>query len=164
MNDYALQLIQKYRKAGVLIDTNLLLLYVIGTYDPARISQFDKTCNFPLGTFDLLDRIINKFDKVITTPYILAEVSNWAGQFPSLDKAKLHPQLFGIFAALIEGLEESYETSTVIAKNAAFSWLGLADTSIANLGNKYLVLTINGPLLGYLQKNGVDAVNISVLR
>ena len=164
MNDYALQLIQKYRQAGVLIDTNLLLLYVIGTYDATKIARFDKTCDFPSDTFELLDRILNRFDKVITTPYILAEVSNWAAQFPSLEKNKLHPQLFDKFATLIEGLEERYETSMAIAKNDAFCRLGLADASIVSLGNKYLVLTIDGPLTGYLRNNRVDAVNINDLR
>lgn len=164
MNDYALQLIQKYRKAGVLMDTNLLLLYIIGTFDATQISKFDKTCDFPSDTFDLLDRVLNKFDKVITTPYILAEVSNWAAQFPSFDKNKLHPQLFDKFATLVEGLEEIYETSEVIAKNDAFCRLGLADTSIVSLGNRYLVLTTDGRLTGYLQNNGVDAVDINDLR
>ncbi len=164
MNDYALQLIQKYRQVGVLIDTNLLLLYVIGTYDATRISQFDKTCDFPPDTFELLERILNRFDKVVTTPYILAEVSNWAAQFPSYEKNKLHLDLFGKFALLVEGFDEIYETSKVIAKDDAFCRLGLADASIVNLGNKYLVLTTDGRLMGYLQNSGVDAVNINDLR
>lgn len=163
MNDYALQLIQKYGKEGVLIDTNLLLLYVIGTYNPDEISRFSKTRDFPPETFELLDRVINRFNKVITTPYILAEASNWAAQFPSSDKNKLHPDLFDRFAILITGFEEVSETSSVIAKQPAFRQLGLADASIASLGNKYLVLTTDGRLLGYLQNNGVDAVNINDL-
>lgn len=152
MNDYAVQLIQKYRKEGVLIDTNLLLLYVIGTYDPKGVRSSTKTLSFPPNTFDLVDRVINQFDKVITTPYILAEVSNWLAQFPSSDKNKLHPELFDRFAKLIKGFVEIPETSTGIANHSAFCFLGLADTSIVSLGNKYLVLTTDGRLMAYLQK------------
>ena len=33
MNDYLLKLIQKYKQKGLLIDTNLILLYIVGSID-----------------------------------------------------------------------------------------------------------------------------------
>jgi rRNA-processing protein FCF1 len=164
VNEYALQLIQKYRTKGVLIDTNLLLLYVMGTYDPQRISDFSKTCDFTTEDFELLNRVIGQFPKVFTTPHILTEVSDFAAQYKSTQKAKINADLFTVFATLIGGLEELYKESSDIAKHPAFLQLGLADAAIVSFENKYLVLTNDGPLVGYLRNNGIDAVNLDDLK
>ena len=37
MNDYLLDLFTKYRKSGILIDTNILLLFVVGSLNPDLI-------------------------------------------------------------------------------------------------------------------------------
>ncbi len=39
MSDYVTDLLDRYRKAGVLVDTNLLLLYLVGTFDGRRFQD-----------------------------------------------------------------------------------------------------------------------------
>jgi hypothetical protein len=73
----------RYRTAGVLVDTNLLLVYFVGAFDPALIPKFKRTRMYTLEDHPLLVRVLGFFEKVVTTPHILTEVSNLAGQLPS---------------------------------------------------------------------------------
>ena len=95
--DYLIDLIGLYKAKGLLIDTNLLLLYFIGTYDPDRIPRFKRTMSFTVDEFLLLDAIFTNFDKVITTPNILTEISNLSGQLPG----DLRPHFYDDFAKRI---------------------------------------------------------------
>ena len=108
--EYLINLIGLYKAKGLLIDTNLLLLYFIGTYDPDRIPRFKRTMSFTVDEFLLLDAIFTNFDKVITTPNILTEISNLSGQLPG----DLRPHFYDDFAKRIPKLEEQYTSS---AKN-----------------------------------------------
>lgn len=165
MKEYAYTLIQRYRKTGVLIDTNLLLLYIIGTFAPHEISTFKKTCEFNLDDFQLLDGLIGLFPKVFTTPHILTEVSDFAAQFKSHDKAhKINSSLFEVFSQSISEFGEIYESSSDISKKSEFLQFGLVDAGIISIGKKYLVLTNDSRLFGYLQNSGIDAINLNHLR
>ena len=78
--NYAEQLLVRYRSRGVLVDTNLLLLYFVGLYNPSLIPQFKRTRIFTVNDFDVLQNFIALFSKVVTTPDILTEVSNLSNQ------------------------------------------------------------------------------------
>ena len=54
MRSHIEQLLVEYRTKGVLVDTNLLLLYVVGVYDPSRIERWNRTRAFPEDDFELL--------------------------------------------------------------------------------------------------------------
>ncbi len=165
MTEYALTLIQRYYKTGVLIDTNLLLLYIIGTFAPEEISKFKKTSEFSWDDFQLLDKLIGLFPKVFTTPHILTEVSDFAAQFKPNDKAnKINSALFEVFSQLISAFGEVCESSSDISKKPEFLQFGLADAGIISIGKKYLVLTNDSRLFGYLQNSGIDAINLNHLR
>lgn len=164
MKENTSALIHRYHETGVLIDTNLLLLYLIGTYDPEKISAFKKTCEFNLEDFRLLDRLIGLFPRIFTTPHILTEVSDFAAQFKSTDKAKTNSALFAVFAKSISVFDEIYEASSDISKKPEFLLFGLADAGIISIGKKYLVLTNDSRLYGYLQGKDIDTINLNHLR
>jgi hypothetical protein len=67
------------QQKSILVDTNLLLLLFLGTVNPARISKFKRTQQFSDQDFYLLVSFLSGFDKVVTTPHILKEVSNFGG-------------------------------------------------------------------------------------
>lgn len=69
-------LFTQYRQKGILIDTNILLLYFVGTVNRARISRFNRTEKFTPEDYDTLIEIINFFPKRVTTPNILTEVNS----------------------------------------------------------------------------------------
>lgn len=64
-------------KSVPLIDTNLLLLFVIGSVDNGHFIGASKRLDaFSYDDYRLLNEYIGKFDNFATTPYILTEVSN----------------------------------------------------------------------------------------
>jgi len=76
VNDYTEQMIQRHRQSGVLVDTNLLLLYFVGLLRPEQITQFKRTSTFSISDFELLSRLLGEFARVLTTPNILTEVNH----------------------------------------------------------------------------------------
>ena len=55
--DYYSNLIIKYKNKGILIDSNLLLVYFIGKYDLNRLQSFKKTAKYSIDDY----YIINNF-------------------------------------------------------------------------------------------------------
>jgi rRNA-processing protein FCF1 len=155
------QILSKYRGKGIIIDTNLLLLFIVGTHDPDRITTFKRTKKFGKDDYVLVKRFIDCFKTVRTTPSILTEVSNHLNQLPE----ELHAEFYTALSDCINKLFEVYETSATLSKNDCFTKYGLTDTSIiADAKNNYVVLTDDFPLSGYLNASGVDAINFNHLR
>ncbi|MDT7778927.1 MAG: hypothetical protein QOC99_1439 [Acidobacteriota bacterium] len=159
--DYLDTLLAQYKSRGVVIDTNLLLLYFVGIFDTSRIPKFKRTITFTVEDFHTLFKFFNYFDKVVTTPNILTEVNSFAGQLPGDIKALFN----SVFAARLSGIEEHYKKSNALARLPHFSKFGLTDSGIADLAQgRYLVLTDDLRLFGYLQNLGIDAINFNQLR
>ncbi len=151
----------KYRSAGILVDTNILLMYVVGLVNRQRIPLFKRTKQFSVEGFELLDQILRAFHTVVTTPNILTEVNSLANQLSAPEKA----QFLKLFATTISRLEETHYASQQLSKLPEFQKFGLTDCSILNLSrNQYLVLTDDFRLSSYLQTKGIDAVNFTNLR
>jgi hypothetical protein len=72
----AFALIAKHQAKGVLVDTNLLVLLLVGLVNKRRILDFKRTQNFTIEDFDLLSRLISWFGKLFTTPHVLSQVSD----------------------------------------------------------------------------------------
>ena len=62
--------------AGLLVDTNLLVLFTIGTVNRDRIEQFKRTRQYTKTDYDLLFRVLGQFNPLYTVAHVLAEVSN----------------------------------------------------------------------------------------
>jgi hypothetical protein len=151
----------KYRSKGLLVDSNLLLVYFIGLCDRKLLAKFERTRAFDEESFLLLANFIRSFKKVVTTPNILTEVSNLS------NKLKGNTRL-AYFQSLIEqvGLtEEYYLRSSELSQHPSFEKFGLTDISVINVSkDEYLVLTDDFPLSNYLTKQGQAAINFNHLR
>jgi len=161
MAHYLDSLISKYATKGLLVDSNLLLVYFVGMFDPERIPKFKKTMAFTVDEFRLLAKFFDVFKKVVTTPNILTEVSNLSGQLSESLRASFH----GDFGDRIPRLEEHYASSASLATSTHFKRFGLTDSGIVELvkGN-YLVLTDDLRLYGLLLNRGADAINFNHIR
>jgi len=156
MNDYLLKLIQKYKQKGLLVDTNILLLYIVGIVNVDLIRNFSRTANFTENDFYLVEKFINFFAVNITTPHILTEVSDLLGNRIELQLA---------LGKYIELIEEKFLESKQITRTKTFLQFGLADTAITETAkNSYLVVTDDNPLFGYLVNQKIDAVNLDQIR
>lgn len=161
MNEYLRKLFYKYKNKGLLIDTNLLLVYFVGSYDRNLIGNFKRTITFTIEDFEKLQRAFIFFEKIVTTPNILTEVNSLSNQLS--ENIKL--QYFDKIKDQISMLEENYLESKVICELTHFSKFGLTDTGIINLvKDNYLVLTDDFRLANYLEKIEVDVINFNHLR
>jgi rRNA-processing protein FCF1 len=161
MNEYLKKLFYKYKNKGLLIDTNLLLVYFVGIYDRNLIGNFKRTITFTIEDFEKLQRAFIFFDRIVTTPNILTEVNSLSNQLPENIKLKY----FDKIKEQISRLEESYVESKVICELTHFPKFGLTDTGIINLvKDNYLVLTDDFRLANYLEKIEVDVINFNRLR
>jgi len=64
------------KRAGVLIDSNLLVLLVVGSVNPNRIGTFKRTRQYSRSDYTALVRVVGHFARVYTLAHIVAEVSN----------------------------------------------------------------------------------------
>lgn len=158
---YVSELFAQYRRKGILIDTNILLLHFVGTINRKRISAFNRTEKFVPDDYDLLQRIIAHFEQVIITPNVMTEVSNLMDKIGEPERSRC----FALLAQVIPQLSEFYLESQSIAANSGFTKFGLTDCGILDLAREqYLVLTDDLKLAVYLQREGVDVVNFNTIR
>lgn len=61
MKDIIKPLIGRYHQKGILIDTNILLLFLVGSVNPERITRFNRTQQFIPEDYELLLGFIAKF-------------------------------------------------------------------------------------------------------
>jgi hypothetical protein len=161
MTEQIRELIARYVQKGILVDTNILLLYFIGSFDPSLVSRFKRTLQFTPEDLDVLLLLLHPFDRFITTPNIITEVSNLSGQ---LSEPARTPY-FRSLAKKLMLMEEHYLESNSAAQQEEFIKLGLTDTGILKLSkDQYLVLTDDFRLSQFLQKKNVDVINFNHVR
>ncbi len=156
MNEYLLSLIRKYKNKGVLIDTNILLLYLVGSLDLNLIREFKRTSHFTEDDFNLISNFIKYFDLKITTPHVLTEVSDF------IDNRQ---HLQSVLKIYVGNTREIFINSMELSKKDTFLTFGLADTSITYTAkDKHLIFTDDNPLYGFLINSKIDAVNSDQIR
>lgn len=69
-------LANKFRQKGILIDTNLLVLLLVGSYNEDMISNFKRTTNYTIEDYRYLKVFLTRFEKHFYTPNILTEITN----------------------------------------------------------------------------------------
>jgi hypothetical protein len=161
MNEYLPDLIRKYKSSGILIDTNLLLLFFIGSFNPKLITEFKRTKQFTVDDFILLQTFLEPFVSIVTTTHVLTEVNSFSNQLPN----HLKPAYYTEVATQLTTLVEIPFPSASISENVAFLKYGLTDIGILLVAEgKYLVLTDDFDLSALLITSGVDAINFNHLR
>ena len=93
--DKVYEFAHKRNREGIILDTVVLLLYFIGKFDINYIKGFEPTHAFSREDYELLNRIINPFKRIIITPQILAELSNHSKN--NITDKKLHHYLAMVF-------------------------------------------------------------------
>ncbi|MBW4611797.1 MAG: hypothetical protein KME21_00645 [Desmonostoc vinosum HA7617-LM4] len=164
MKDVVDSLIRRYRHKGIIIDTNILLLFLVGSVNKERISRFNRTQQFISEDYELLLQILNYFQKFITTPNILTEVNSLANQLGEPERFQCFVR-FAEFAQNVAILNEHYIESIVAVNTDKFIKFGLTDSGILTLARgKYLVLTDDLKLASYLQSINIDVINFNNIR
>lgn len=150
------------RCAGLLVDTNLLVLWVVGSVNRRRIRTFKRTRQYDDSDYDLLNRVIADFGRrLFTVAHVMAEVSNLTD---------LPGEELGRSRALLKGALNRIEEPTLPSVRAAdernYQTLGLADAAIISAAREHrcAVLTDDQSLYLALEHEGVPTVNFTHLR
>jgi hypothetical protein len=154
-------LIDKHRAKGVLVDTNLLVLFLVGTVNRQRIANFKRTGDFTIEDYELLVHLIGWFGKLIATPHVLSQVSD----LTDLAGKELVASRALFKRLVIEEIEETYDVSRSLVADSCFDRFGLTDAAIATVCSRgVLALTTDLGLYLMLQERKIDALNFNHIR
>jgi len=143
---------------SVLLDTNLLLLLIVGNLEPSKLGQVRRVKQYDPESFEILNRILGEFHRHVSLPNVLTETSNLLG----LGDREIVVGATSAFARYCQLLDEIYEESRDLVSTRAFAKFGLTDSAIGKLGAKGVtVLTDDAPLFGYLSNLGLKPINFS---
>lgn len=162
MNSYTDLLIERFAGRGLLIDTNLLLLYVVGQFDQNILlkGSFDRLAAYSLEDYQLLSGLISLFATCVTTPHVLTEVSNWIGYLSNDQEIECLAGFPKSLTSFTELKTDSFELS----EEPHFRFIGLTDTALASFANDYLIVTDDARFVFHLNKLEREALNINHLR
>lgn len=108
----------------IAIDTNLLVLFCVGSIKRGLIATHKRTRAFSAEDFDELKAVIAGADRFVTLPYVIAEVANL------LDRdANWATRIAPILAAFLELADEAGVSSRSVISMPQIGWLGLTDSA-----------------------------------
>lgn len=110
----------------LIIDTQLLVLLVVGSASPRYIALHKRLGVYSEQDFVLLLSVIEQFGEIVFTPNTLTEASNLLAQ----TSEPLRSRLFEVFRALIGETREIYIESCAAAGSSVFLRLGLTDAAL----------------------------------
>lgn len=146
---------------SVLLDTNLLLVFVVGLYSPAYVSRHKNTRDYTAEDFFRLRKVVDTYPDRLTTPHILAEVSNLLAQ----SKRPARDDLFKTFAQVIDDFDERPVAARRIAANDRFVDFGLTELGILEAtGPNCVVLTADSRLADFLARSNLSVLDYQTLR
>ncbi len=152
---------QNARENGLLIDTNLLVLLIVGSVNRDRISRFKRTTSYSSADWDLLSGILEQISRRYTLPHVLAEVSTLTDlKGPELEVAR------EVLLRLIKQLRELQITSADACATPLYQRLGLTDAAIAEAArlHRCSVLTNDSGLYAALANEGSSVAMFDHLR
>ena len=143
---------------GLLVDTNLLVLWVVGAVSRHRIRTFKRTSKYTKADYELLLQVRSKFNTLYTVPHVLAEVSNLT-DLPGAERLQARRFL----KDTISLLTEAEMPSARAAADVLYPKLGLVDAAIgaAARANNCTVLTDDLDLYVRLSREQVNVINFT---
>jgi rRNA-processing protein FCF1 len=149
------------RSGGLLIDTNLLVLFIVGSVNLNRIENFKRTRKYSKADYVLLLRVIDKFEPLYTLAHVMAEVSNLS-DLTGRERIQARQTLKSLLAILQEPVMPSLQA----AQSNSYNSHGLVDAAIASLAsdNKCTVLTDDLDLYLALNHEGIAVLNFTHLQ
>ena len=149
-----------FHPRSVLVDANLMLVFVVGSYEPFYVSKHKNTRGYSSDDFyRLRDRLAETHAR-ITTPHILTEVSNLLAQ----SEGPVKRSCFRAFAEVIGLFDEIHVTARRIALRDHFAEFGLTDLGILEAADSTcLVITADSRLASYLGRENIHVIDFKQL-
>ena len=144
---------------GLFIDSNLLVLLVVGSVGRELISKHRRLREYTAEDYEILLNLLSPVDRIYVTPNTLTETSNLLSQHGEPERSRFLDRL----RLIIHESEELVVASSEASDNSAFSRLGLTDAALLEaVTDETPVLTVDlGLYLAALEKSDHAAVNFT---
>ena len=148
--------------AGVFIDSNLLVLFTVGSVGRDLIAKHRRLREYTAEDYGILVDLLSRVDQVFVTPNTLTETSNLLAQHADPERSRFFEQL----RYIIQESEEVMVASVEASDNSSFVRLGLTDAALLE------VITAETPLvtvdldlyLAAVESGYANALNFTHLR
>jgi hypothetical protein len=142
----------------LVLDTNLIVLLVIGLADESLVARHKRTRAYTTNDFRLLLEIISTFEEVSVIPNALSEASNLL----EFEGEGIPEKIFVQFSRLVASSREVYVPSADALLRSEFRRLGLTDAATLEMGkNNFHILSADVGLYLAALKAGYAASNFT---
>lgn len=143
----------------IIIDTNCLIVYVLGFINPALINTNKNTSIYDETDFPLLLKLIKSPDNLLILPNIWTEVDNLLNRSLTGNNKYLY---INRIRTIMNDNVEKYIESIEATKNVNFYQLGITDTLILEEAkNCQLLITSDGDLSDRASAQGIKVFDLS---
>lgn len=145
----------------IFVDTNALILLVVGLIDKSLISSHKRTSIFESIDFENLAFLIGDFEKVVTTPNVLTEVDNLLNNFQRGHRWAYYQVIRELIA---KSTEKFLESKKMMDSNAFFE-LGLTDSGVLEICKECdFLITGDSRLSDYANAYGIKVIDLKKIR
>lgn len=146
---------------SILLDTNLLVVLVVGLLDPSMIGNHKRTKNYTPEDFESLKSVLDNYQELWITNQSVAEASNLL-RHTNADNAE---KLLKILSNLVSRYKESNISSRDIFEESCALKLGVTDAGLARKSKRVTNL-LTADLDLYLEVSGRfnNAINFNHIR
>ena len=147
--------------AFLILDTSLLVLFVVGSTRRDLVGRHKRLKAFSADDFDLLRRVVAAASRVLVTPNTLTETSNLISQIEEPARGQIRET----FRRVVLASDEEYLPSRNAVAVSEFVRLGLTDAGLLEIvqGARSL-LTTDFDLYQAVLRRGAVAYNFNHLR
>jgi len=159
---YKTKIALRYSGRGIILDTDVLLMFLVGTFDSEYMKEWKKTNYYTVEDFEIMKEFLRLFKIMYVTPHILTEISSHTKQM----RSDIYEKFLVCFFAHFSKTVEKNVAKECIFDNSLFPILHVTDTSILDVARreKCLVITDDFSLYNNLLNEGVDVINFNHLR
>lgn len=167
---YTLESVRVYRERGtkkkLILDTNLLLLLLIGAHNKALLKDCQSTKNYTADDYDLLLQVLLYFQtEIVITPHILAEFSDFSRR--DIKEPQIQQYLMMVRDKLKTYHEEHVSLPQLLETNLrVLVTLGFPDISIIEAAKRVgaVILTDDIGLGEYANESRIPSVKFGAVR
>lgn len=137
------------------MDTNLLLVFIVGNVDPNLLGR-KRTSGYSEYDYYQIVTILEKFSKFVVVPQVLAETAILLKQCAS--EVATAQDLYAELARFIRDSRvlELHPSSKAAVQIQAYRWLHYTDVEILEgAGKKFLIFTTDGGLIKEAGENAL---------
>lgn len=141
----------------ILIDTNALIILILGRINPKLINSHRRTSIYDEQDYYNLVNFINDPSKILTLPNILTEVDNLLNS----DLGNNHYRYVQVFLDFLRHSSEKYFETKRIFESQQFMTLGLTDSAILEVAKdcEYLI-TADSKLSDFAKANSINVIDL----